>query len=124
MSSYNTAKIIIRLQKINSLGKAPLALQVFVGGERKVMSLNVTVEPSFFDAVAQKVKIPRDTEGSRRINALIQKRLTEANDIFFNFNYQNTALSLSEFMQQCARQMNRDSFSDFEIGRASCRERV
>lgn len=111
--SHNTAKIILRKQKINAEGKAPLALQVFVGGERKIMALGILVEPSYFNLTTQTVKIPRDTEGSKRINALIKKKLTEANDIFFHSAYHSTPLSLSDFTLQYGKQINRDSFTDF-----------
>lgn len=111
--SHNTAKIIIRCQKLNAAGSAPLALQLFVGGQRKVIGLGISVQPSHFNLLSQKVTIPRDAELSRRINALIRKRLTEVNDIFFHYAYQGIELTMSDFLKQSNQKANRDSFSEF-----------
>jgi site-specific recombinase XerD len=111
--SHNTAKIILRKEKINAAGKAPLAMQVFIGGQRKIIGLGISIEPLHFNLVSQTVSIPRDIPQSRKINALISKRLTECNDIFYHANYHGIELTMTDFLKQSGQKSNRDSFSEF-----------
>ena len=111
--SYNTAKVIIRKQKLNAAGKAPIALQIFVGGERKIIALNVLIKPEDFDAVAQAVKIKGDAEATRLYNALIKKKVSRASQIFINAEVNDETLTMQRFLELFDVKMSRDSFSVF-----------
>lgn len=120
-NSRNTAKVILRSQTQTAAGTATLALQLFVSGVRKVMSLNIYVKSEHFNSDTQIVKIKGDVETSRLYNALIQKKLSRASQIFINAEINDETLTMSRFLELFDVKMSRDSFSTFvlkEIERA------
>lgn len=114
-NSRNTAKVILRAQTLTAVGTATLALQLFVSGRRKIISLGIYVKPDEFDSINQKVKIKGDVEATRRHNALIFKKLNRVNEIFFNADFNDETLTMQRFMQLFDSKVSRDSFSAFTI---------
>lgn len=112
-NSRNTAKVILRSQTLTAVGTATLALQLFVSGQRKIISLRIYVKPDEFDSIAQKVKIKNDAEATRRHNALIHNKLNRVNEIFFNAEFNDETLTMSRFIRLFDGKVSRDSFSDF-----------
>lgn len=112
-NSRNTAKVILRNQTLTTKGTATLALQVFVGGIRKLISLGIYVKPEHFNSDTFQVKIQGDVVQTRNINALIQKKLSRANELFFQAEFNGEVLTMQRFMQFFDTKNSSASFSDF-----------
>jgi len=113
--SHNTVKVIIRKELLNKSKSAPICLQCFINGKRKVISVGVSVEIAHFNADTEKVTIPKNADETRKLNALIEKKKSEVNDIFFKAAYDGTSLSIDLFNRQINKKLNTDSFTDFIV---------
>lgn len=77
-----SAKIIIRKDYINKSGRAALAVQAFINGQRKIVAIGVGVDPDHFDPARSEVDIPGHQRRTALINALIHKIKARAEDLF------------------------------------------
>lgn len=114
-NSRNTAKVILRKQTLTAAGTATVALQVFIGGKRAVLSLNIYIQTDQFDAAAQKVSIKGNADLTRQHNAMIQKKLSRAHEIIFNAEFNDESLTMPKFMQLYDAKVSRSSFSEYVI---------
>lgn len=79
-----TTKVILRKDKINAVGEAPLFIRVTKNRQTNLIALGIRLNPKFWDD--QKQRIRSAYPNSARANALIKEKLSEV---------ENTALEIS-----------------------------
>lgn len=70
-----TAKIILRKERTNKSGKAPLYLRIIKDRKPQYISLNLRVEPNYWNEEQQKLK--KSFPNSNRINSWLKSKLLE-----------------------------------------------
>jgi site-specific recombinase XerD len=106
-----TINAILRKDKINKkTGLAPVALQAFINGSRKVIALNIYINPKFWDDMKRKV-----TGGPemKSYNLVIEQSLARANKIFVDYHLMELELTPDDFMNQFTGKENRNDFIQF-----------
>lgn len=88
----------------------PLILQAFIGGSRVRIGMNVSLKPGEFDPVRMSAKIKGDAQRSQRINALIAKMKSHAEDLIFEAMLNDVPLTASKFEEHFDR---KPAFGDF-----------
>lgn len=96
MSKYSY-KIVLRSDRKRADGAMPLILQAFIGGNRVRISMNISLRPEEFDPVRMMAKIKGDAQRSQRVNALIAKFKSQAEDIIFESMLNGVTLTPSKF---------------------------
>lgn len=87
-----TSKIVIKDDYIKKNGKCNLYLQIFLNGKRKRINLNIEVNHEFFDK--QKMRVSKSYPGSKDINLVIEKTLSELNQIEVFYRLSNIPLTV------------------------------
>jgi len=92
-----TIKIVLRDNKVDKSGKAPLYLRVTKDRKSRFISIGIKVEPKFWDEDEMKVK--KGFPNSQRTNAFIRKKLSEAEDIILDESVKNKLVSTKQLKQ-------------------------
>lgn len=93
-----TVRIVHRTDYLKKDGTAALILQAFIGQTRVRIPLDVFCRPEEFDSGRQLVKL-KDSEKTSRINAIINKYRSRAEEIFFEARLTATPLSADQFKE-------------------------
>lgn len=116
MHSY-TAKLILRTSKKNVNGESPIALQMFINGQRVRIATGQNVKPDNWDPHIGRV-IPRaksgiDKEEASDINLIIARHLEKANGIFREARIKDQPLCKDTIMAALNNTMSRNSFHEW-----------
>lgn len=106
-----TIKIVIKKDKIRKDGKAPIYLQAFINKKRVRIHLNCYCKVSAFSEKYQKVK--GNSEEVKQINAVINKRLSKANEIFYQSVLEDKPLDIETFKTLLLNEKSKHDFLNF-----------
>lgn len=73
-----TIKLILRKERINKAGEAPLYMRIIKDRKPLYTSMNIRIAPKYWDDDSQEVK--SSYNGSGRLNAFLKNRLSKAHD--------------------------------------------
>lgn len=90
---------------------APVAIQFFINGTRKVVSLNIYIQPKYWDE--QKRRVTAGAESMKDYNLIIEQALAKANKIFVDYHLMEKELSTKQFLDEYSGQANRNDFINF-----------
>lgn len=107
-----TYKIKLRDDFTREDGTRAILLQVFLGGHRLRIPLDVYARPEEFDAVKMAVKIPKDNERAGRINSLLAKVKGRVEEMFFEARISGVPLTPETFKEEMD---NKPALSDFIV---------
>lgn len=105
--------MIQRTDKVRADGQASLALQAFINGQRKVISLDVSVPLDCWDANSQQVLYKRRSIPAREYNVIIGKARIKAEEIFNDYRIRDAVLTVEQFTRQFTQQERKLVFLDF-----------
>jgi site-specific recombinase XerD len=107
-----TAAVILRKDKVNNTtGLAPLAIQFFINGTRKVVALNLYIRPDHWDI--QKRKVTTNCADYKDYNLIIDQSLAKANKLFVDYHLMEKELTPAQFMDEYTGAANRNDFIGF-----------
>ncbi len=105
------SKKIITRDRVREDGKVALCLQVFIGGERDRIALNVYCKPSDWDDARQEVK--KSDSDHKRINTILAKYKSRADDIFWDAMISQEPMTKLKFREEIDTTPNYGSFLDW-----------
>jgi integrase/recombinase XerD len=112
MRNNCTATVILRTDKKSKrTGLCPLALQVFINGGRRVLSLNLYIKPSDWDKEHR--KILSNNFDLKAMNMVLDKQLSKANQIFIDYHLLEKELTPDRFVEEFTEKANRNDFIAF-----------
>jgi integrase/recombinase XerD len=103
-----TIKVILRKQKTNKAGLAPLWLRVTKNRKTKFISLNIRLEPKYWDEGNQRVR--GSYTNSTRINSLIKVKLAEAQAAFVDLELEHPIVRTQDILSRVASKRSPDFF--------------
>jgi integrase/recombinase XerD len=106
-----TAKIVIKDDYIRANGTCALYLQVFINGIRKKLPLHISVKPSEFDKLKQKVK--SQNPYFKDYNLLIEKAFADINAIEISYRLGGEILTMEKFLHEYLNPNSRIDFIRF-----------
>ena len=92
-----------------------MCLQVFVGGQRKVIGLNIYLFPEHYLKAQSIAHIPDDPEKTRLINALLHKAKSRAENIFFDSMLKDKPLTKESFTEKFLHESTSGDFLKFML---------
>lgn len=90
-SFMSSIKVVLRKNKIDKAGLAPLYLRVIKNRKTKFISLSVKLQPNEWDEDKQKVK--KNHKSSTRLNAYISKKIADAEGEIADLERKNQSTS-------------------------------
>jgi integrase len=116
-----TAKLILRTSKKNAEGHSPIALQLFINGERARISTGEYLHPDCWDAesgtVLTRTKHGITKERATEINMILFRSLEKANAIFRQHKIMDEPLNKETMLSELNNTMSRNSFHDWAAKR-------
>lgn len=106
-----TAKIVIKDDYIRADGTSALYLQIFLNKEKKKIPCNISVKPSDFDKVKQRIKSKHRFQ--KDYNLIIEKMLSDINKIEVNYRLSGTVLTLERLIEEFENPTSRIDFIKF-----------
>jgi len=103
-----TIKIVLRKQKINKAGLAPLWLRVTKNRKTKFVSLSLRIEPKYWDEGKQLVK--KSHTNSTRFNSLIKVKLAEAHAAFVDLELEHPIVRTDDILKRVGTKRSPDFF--------------
>lgn len=104
-------KIRQKTDYVRSNGTCALYIQICLNGIIKKVSLDISVKKSEFDSKKQRVR-PRH-QFSRDYNLLIEKKLSEINQIEINYRLSDSILTLEKLLEELENPTARTDFIKF-----------
>ena len=103
-----TIKVVLRKQKTNKAGLAPLWLRVTKNRKTKFISLNIRLESKYWDEGKQRVRgsYPHST----RLNSLIKVKLAEAQAAFVDLELEHPIVRTQDILKRVASKRSPDFF--------------
>ncbi len=103
-----TIKVILRKQKTNKAGLAPLWLRVTKNRKTKFISLNIRLEPKYWDEGKQRVI--GSYSNSTRLNSLIKVKLAEAQAAFVDLELEHPIVRTQDILNRVSSKRSPDFF--------------
>ena len=103
-----TIKVVLRKQKTNKAGLAPLWLRVTKNRKTKFISLNIRLEPKYWDEGNQRVR--GSYSNSTRINSLIKVKLAEAQAAFVDLELEHPIVRTQDILNRVSSKRSPDFF--------------
>jgi integrase/recombinase XerD len=107
-----SALAILRTDKLNNkTGLAPVSIQFFINGKKKVVALGIYITPDQWDA--NKRKIVANSDQMKAYNLVIEQALAKANKIFVDYHLMSKVLTPDLFLEEFTGANNRNDFIAF-----------
>ena len=103
-----TIKVVLRKQKTNKAGLAPLWLRVTKNRKTKFISLDVRLEPKFWDEEKQRVRgsYPHST----RLNSLLKVKLAQAQAAYVDLELEHPIVRTQDILSRVSAKRSPDFF--------------
>jgi integrase len=108
-----TVSILLKMNKINKKGEAPLYLRIIKDRKAKFVSLGYTIHPDFWDA--KKEAVLSKHPNSARLNNFITKKKAEASDVALRLETESKYVPPKKIKQEI---LGKSSVNFFEYAEA------
>lgn len=98
-----TVTLLFRDSKVNEKGEKPLYIRIIKGRKAKFISLGIKVHPTLWDD--EKLRVKKQYQNSGRVNALIAKKVAEAEGIALEMEIKNKSVTSNSIKEAiCGKQ--------------------
>ncbi len=111
MNGKLTYKVKIKTDYMRTDGTCALYIQCFLNKQKKIIPLDISADPKFFDKTKQRLKTT--FKFYKDYNLIIENKLSKINDIEVNYRLSNNSLSMEELMENLNNPTARLNFIKF-----------